>query len=594
MGKERVISQIGDSTDGEDYEDDQHNIAALNKKYLSNPYIVSSILKDIGNQILQNSEVRSKYKEIKKKFIPAEKTNSKYTYLQQQLNATWDKDLKDLDAKLGRGLGILINKYDPKDRVASEVGFANYYRINNTMIEKACGTNSNYKRFSSDAERGEYYLDNKVKIKDNLDKIYKLHKLIEECTQEQRKDIETVTFDSTQNDASLFLAKIKASKKLDKDLGKNHLYDYKHGTGRLISKTSITMKTTQQNETLEICKGGAFKHFKTNEGTYKTIGEGLKKLIDKKFINEKKLKEFFQSSLKGKKCSTIIQKKIVETDLIDQLKADVELIFGIEIKRNPAALLTNAMFFDLVDSGLYKIEHIASKMPMAMKGAVLASVMIDKEMGKLTYDYRENPRGAKDAKDLLKKDKIILKDWLKCKLKINEEIEQNITAYKDFLQLGSNTTVKELQKFIKNNKLDFINTESDEKAAINNIKTKITFKLDDYEGKFILKWNGTEYKVEVCQIHKIKANVFYDLIKEWYGIELPHLNKPDLITLKAAAEPEDPKEDHDYQDDFKVSAIDEGKEEPETAESFEYNMQDNTENSIFIQQYHPELIGAAS
>jgi len=80
---------------------------------------------------------------------------------------------------------------------------------------------------------------------------------------------------------------------MDKDLGKNHLCDKKHGTGRLISATSITKKTTQQNETLEISTGGAFKHFKTNEGTYETIGQQLKKLIDGQFINKNMLKKFF-------------------------------------------------------------------------------------------------------------------------------------------------------------------------------------------------------------------------------------------------------------------------------------------------------------
>lgn len=589
MGKERVISQIGDSTDGEDYEDDQHNIAILNKKYLSNPYLVSSILKDIGNQILQSPEVRDKYKKIKKQFIPAEKTSPEYKDLQKQLGNNWEKELKDLDAKLGRGWGILVNKYNPKDQKASEVVLANYYKINKTIIEKTYRQNSNYQHLPDDAERGRYYLDNVVKIRDNLNKIYQLHKLTEEYAQTQRKDIESVTFDAIQKDASLFLAKIKASKKLDKDLGKDHLYDYKHGTGRLISKTSVTMKTTQQNETLEICKGGAFKHFKTNEGTYETIGQELKKLIEGKFINEKKLREFFQSSLKCKKYSAVIQKNIAATDLIDQLKTDVELIFGIEVKRNNAALLTNAMFFDLVDKGIYKIESIADKMPMAMKGAVSASVIIDKAMGGSTYDYRDNPRGTKDAESLLKKDNEILQEWLKLKLNISRKVE-SLDINNKIPSLGTNDLVKKLADM----KLDHIDTSKC------NIRKKIQdedigFNVNDCKGTLRLEWNITsnKYEVKVCQIQKVSAKVFYDFILEWYGIKLPHLNKSDLITLKAAAEPEDPKEDHDYQDDFKVLAIDEGKDGSETAESFEY-IQDNSENSVFVQQYYPELIGAVS
>lgn len=583
MGKERVISQVGDSTDGEDYEDDKYNsyIAILNRKYF-NPYRVSSMLKDIGNQILQNPKVRSEYKKIKKKFIPAEKTSSEYKDLQKeyknllnlqldskkQLYGNLEECLKYSDTKLGRGWGILVNKYDPEDPTASEVGVANYYKINKTMIETACSTKPDYNNLPNDAGKGRYYLDNVVKIQDNFNTLYKLHKFIEKYTQKQRKDIEAITFDTEQKDASLFLAKIKASQKLDKDLGKNYLWDYKHGTGRAISKNVITKKTTQQDETVDFYKTGTFTHFKTNEGTYENIGQELKKLITRDFINEKELKNFFQSSLKGKVCSKTIKNRAVQTDLRDQLKIDVDLIFGIEVKRNPAALLTNAMFFDLVDKGIYKIEEIVNKMPMAMKGAVSASITIDKEIGKLRYDYRENPRGTKEAKELLEKDESILQDWLNLKLNISSKIERSDIA-NAISSLGMNDLVQKLADL----NLGYIDTSKcNTRKKIQN-EENIDFKFDGDIVNCKLQWDTTVMKFKVMpQIHDVKAKVFYDLILEWYGIELPYLNMSDKITLKAAAEPKDI-EDNQDEDNSKVLAIDEGKLAPET-EFSEYKQKD--------------------
>ncbi|WP_425360608.1 hypothetical protein [Candidatus Tisiphia endosymbiont of Ceraclea dissimilis] len=128
---------------------------------------------------------------------------------------------------------------------------------------------------------------------------------------------------------------------------------------------------------------------------------------------------------------SFVKDKQLEADLIEQFKADIELIFGIEVKRNSASLLTNAMFFDLVDKGIYKLKQIASKMPMAMEGAVNASVIIDKDMGKSTYDYRENPRGSKEAKQLLKNDTEILQDWLSLKLDIHNKLDPLMMQFLD-------------------------------------------------------------------------------------------------------------------------------------------------------------------
>ncbi|WP_425360607.1 hypothetical protein [Candidatus Tisiphia endosymbiont of Ceraclea dissimilis] len=77
----------------------------------------------------------------------------------------------------------------------------------------------------------------------------------------------------------------------------------------------------------------------------------------------------------------------------------------------------------------------------------------------------------------------------------------------------------------------------------------------------ILQWDWDtakgQFKANKIQVQEVSAKVFYDLIKDWYGIELSCLNKDDFILLKAAAEPKDPTLDRDdYQGSFKIPASD--------------------------------------
>lgn len=51
----------------------------------------------------------------------------------------------------------------------------------------------------------------------------------------------------------------------------------------------------------------------------------------------------------------------------------VYLLFSLEVNRNPSALLTNAIFFELVLKGEFSLDDMPKKMPMAMKGAVAVS-----------------------------------------------------------------------------------------------------------------------------------------------------------------------------------------------------------------------------
>lgn len=526
----RVISQIGDSTDGEDQEKLEetlydNSVNYINKlaKYNSDTlYVTSYIFKDLGNRILQDPKVRTVYKGIKQSLVPKEKLD----------------ELQPLDVLLGRGWGTIISGYSNEenrklDKILEDQ-LAAYYALNKNMVDRICSSQQIYNDFKTDAERANYYLKEVVNIKDVFKQIYKLNKEIEQYSQSQREVVELfsnkLNIQEEYEDATVFLAKIKASKKLDKDLGKNYLYDNKYGSGKTIGDNSIAKKTTQKDETLEIHTAGGFKHYTTDEGSYANIGARLKEYIDNEFIDSTKLKQFLQSSIRGKINSDIILDNELLVDLLDQLQTLVKLMFGIEIKRNTAALLTNAMFFDLVDEKIYELKDIAKELPVAMEDAVPASTTIDKKVGKyLTsiseYDYRDREEPSK-AKILAARDKVILKDWLLYKLKIN--------LHKEIEHLNKDSTIQNFED------RGFETNIANKEKVINNII--ITFKQEGNKFNLQLEWykplKGQEkYRVKLCEVQEVNAKVFYELINEWYGIKIPYLNG--IIKLKAAGDKKD-------------------------------------------------------
>ncbi len=531
--KKRIISQIGDSTDGEDQEELELNFRSVesniegNSEYVKklNQYIPSSvyyssyILKDIANRLLQSPEVREIYKGIKNNFVKKEKL-----YV-----------LQPLDIQLGKGWGIIINGYNNEanrklDKIAEDQ-LAEYYTLNKNMIDLACAGEEIYNSFKTEAERASYYLKEKVKIKDQFKEIYKLNKEIEQYAESKRDIIELFPNEiDVQENAKLFLAKIKASKKLDKDLGKNYLYDYKYGTGKTIGDNSVAKKTTQKDETLEIYTVGGFRHHTTDEASYSNIGTRLKEYIDNEFIDQNKLKQFLQDSIRGQINGDIVLDGELKVDLINQLQTLVKLMFSVEVKRNTSALLTNAMFFDLVDAKIYEIKDIAKEIPVAMEDAVPASVTIDKKVSKYFtsitgYDYRETEAKSK-AEILAKRDDKILIDWLLYKLKLN--INERINS------LNSDSTVKDFEK------LGFNTNIENKEEKINN--KEMLFELDTNKINLKLQWytpvsGNAKFRINLCNVHEINVKVFYELINEWYAIKIPYLNG--TIKLKAAGEKKD-------------------------------------------------------
>ena len=115
----------------------------------------------------------------------------------------------------------------------------------------------------------------------------------------------------------------------------------------------------------------------------------------------------------------------------------------VEAMRSPSALLTNAMYFDLVVEGKLTIADLPTKMPMAMQGAVAESTSLEHYLredlsSRVTYDYREGKQSSKTQ--LVTRNQNILHQWL-----VDTKLEDNIpiTAINEAIK-ADDATIKSL------------------------------------------------------------------------------------------------------------------------------------------------------
>lgn len=281
----------------------------------------------------------------------------------------------------------------------------------------------------------------------SFDERWKAHKL---------KIVHTFSNESTLDDAGLFLARVRHGRWLDWTYGNkcvSYFNDNSNVTG-LKEHTFINDK-----EQLTVYKSGSFKHYTDSVGNYSDILQQLQNSgLDMEY-----LKEFLKSCLRGKNNLTgslTTQKFLIPI---------AEFIFDMEVRRNTGSLLTNAMFFDLLleEGSDYNLQNLISKLPMAMDGAVSASVIIDKSINVLWYDDRNNygdilQEAKANAKTLARLDSEIVQCWLEWKKKSG-----NIEAF-------------------------------------------------EVDGKVI---------------RKASRRIFYELIYDWYGIKLEKLNSDNFLDV---------------------------------------------------------------
>lgn len=269
------------------------------------------------------------------------------------------------------------------------------------------------------------------------------------------------TFSETAENATMFLARVRGRGWLDWNYGYRR---FNFSSAPIVpDEYYIHCFVDAGVEEFKIYTKGAFNHYFKLLGSYKDISEVLTSMnLSSDFQN---FKAFMKTCLRGGNYLDAPE------GMQEYLLNVAQLMFDMEVRRNTGALLTNAMYFDLLfqEGGYdYKLENMSNagsvcQLPMAMINAALASVTIDKLLGVLWYDKREASDDDK-ARELAALDKNIVQDWLKWK--------------KD-----------------------------------NSAEIAACFKGDD----------GV--------INEAPRRVLYELIDDWYGVKLEELNSDELLSL---------------------------------------------------------------
>jgi hypothetical protein len=148
-------------------------------------------------------------------------------------------------------------------------------------------------------------------------------------------------------------------------------------SARTIKNTTVNVQTE-----LTINSSGTredYKFLPNDQGSYESVAMELSKF---KGINI------------GNNLKNILQGKGLNDCNLSQtlyLYRLADLLFNCEGERNISAFLTNVMFFELVEQGVYQIQDLPNRLPMAMKGAIQASrYTLDMLGGKYGEEGLEN------------------------------------------------------------------------------------------------------------------------------------------------------------------------------------------------------------
>ena len=225
-----------------------------------------------------------------------------------------------------------------------------------------------------------------------------------------------------------------------------------------------------------------------------------------------------------------------------------DLLFNCETTRGVSAYLTNAMFFELVDAGIYPMNELADRLPIAIRadkalkeksGAVDAYRELHEMLGgtyggtgkflttRSYYDHKKGNEGK--ALELMARDTVLFFDWL-----IHKGVLDGNSLINGEIKLSDATT--QAHTFFENQKFGNVATTLAPrlKALLNLMNTYLS-KVIEASSKEALK-SKEEYKEHkntkdedesYDDQHNSTADALFkalhNLIYEWYGVHLEHL-----------------------------------------------------------------------
>ncbi len=222
----------------------------------------------------------------------------------------------------------------------------------------------------------------------------------------------------SQLDASEFLSNSLLYQKYLKTLAKFVSLRNLQGTDKHTVASKITISTTKNHE-LDISSDFSSTSKRTEKvltlGDYKNVSKKLTSSLNGLNEPAEKVVDLFKRILKGEALYSKNLQSKNNTDHVKDLHDIVYLLFSCEPNRNPSALITNAMFLELVKEGQYEFDDMAEKMPMAIDGAIEIGRYFhyQSKTEKRVNDYGITKTKPKNTDEFVQRGKDLLEDWIK-------------------------------------------------------------------------------------------------------------------------------------------------------------------------------------
>jgi hypothetical protein len=235
-------------------------------------------------------------------------------------------------------------------------------------------------------------------------------------------------------------------------------------------------------------------------GNYSNISKTLLQAQEKLGLTDQELIKVFQNILKGQ---NLYNKYKTTPDVVKTLYDITYLLFSCETNRNPEALISNAIFLELVEQGKYTINQMADHLPMAMSGAIeIGRFYHNHDKLKRVNDYAKTSKTPDNTNEFIIKESVLFQKWLgseeiagELSLKL---IEENNALDKKKKKEKNKEEKKKIQQEIDKNKEQIQEIADQCKDLFKNFSKEEVQKLN----KLIQRWYGVDLLLSITNLVK--------------------------------------------------------------------------------------------
>jgi len=205
---------------------------------------------------------------------------------------------------------------------------------------------------------------------------------------------------------------------------------FSSSTGRSVEESSKMLKMDSMIQFQFCSEEGAEEYSHPKRPLYSELPELIDNIKERSglVVEDKTIARWIRSTLHGEPVDKLkdeeekFLKEVmpdVQSFVKENLHSFVVLLFGCEVSRSPAALISNSIMLNEIEEGgkTWKNFFKERKMPMSMKGAIRAARVLHKEYDRfMPYHYKyEGLIGKGDGEALKEKESLLMRTWLERK-----------------------------------------------------------------------------------------------------------------------------------------------------------------------------------